>query len=106
VEELIPQITFHSLGEPVLSSFQNIFRWNQFKDIIDQIEPHVYFSVHFERGLPKGRFTPVNSDLKTAVMVHDLIPMIDESFATKGFMKRYLKKLFFMEMWTAVPKAD
>lgn len=108
IEEISSEIEFHSLGKPMVSSYKNIFRWKKtFGKIIDEVEPSVYYSMHFERGLPSTKWIGLrNYKGKTVVAAHDLIPKIFNTFSQKGPIQNWIKKNFYNFMWTGVQKAD
>lgn len=108
IEEIQPYIEFHSLGKPLVSSYKNVFRWKKtFGQIIDAVEPTVYYAMHFERGLPTTNWIGLkNYKGKTVVAAHDLIPKIFNTFSQKGPIHNWIKKTFYNFMWSGVQKAD
>lgn len=107
IEELMPEIKFFSLGDPYPSSVGNIFRWEKFDEAIYEIEPDVYFAMHFERGLPSTpRLKHTYKKLKTVVTVHDLIPIVTNKFSQKNPVVNFLKKKFYEFMFRGVINAD
>ncbi|MCA9386898.1 glycosyltransferase family 4 protein [Candidatus Dojkabacteria bacterium] len=107
IEEYQDKITFTSLGEPSLSNFKNIRRWKKIDEIIFEEEPDLYFAPHFERGLPttpslKHTYMPN----KTVVTVHDVIPLVNNSFSQKNPITNFLKGIFYRRMWKGVEGAD
>jgi len=107
VDELKPHIEFHTLGKSHPSDVKNIFEWKKFDEIIYESEPDVYFAPHFERGLPstkglKHQFT----NLKTAVVYHDAIPLVTNTFSNKGFIANWVKKKFYEFLLTGIKNAD
>lgn len=109
IEELSENIQFYSLGEPVHSTLKNRSYWKtKYKPIINTVRPHVFFAVHFERGLPS---VPEFLDLltykpKTVVTAHDAIPLVNNKFSSKSFIHNFFKKRFYLKMWDGVVKAD
>lgn len=109
IDNLAPKIIFHSFGQPVASSIGNIFDWNKFyKPVIDEVKPSLFFAVHLERGLPSNKILMMREDFvpRTAVMVHDAIPLAINSFSQKGFLQNQAKKFFYKFMWIGVKNAD
>jgi glycosyltransferase involved in cell wall biosynthesis len=107
IEQFASQIKFHSLGEIKVSNYKNIKAWSAFDKIIDSVEPDIYFAPHFERGLPT---TPglkhTYKKFKTVVVVHDVIPLINNSYSSKGFFINFLKGKFYKFMFRGAVKAD
>lgn len=109
VDQYLKSVNFYSLGEPIDSSVGNYKRWNTtFKLAIEEIKPHLYFSVNFERGLPtvwnykrQLSFIP-----KTAVMAHDAIPLATNSYSSKSIVHNLLKGIFYRSMFSGVRNAD
>jgi glycosyltransferase involved in cell wall biosynthesis len=82
-------IEFVSLGNPRNSNFFNILYFNLFyKRLIKRAKLDVYFAPNFERGLP------INI-VKTAVVVHDVIPYVTKKYAQKGKLFNFIKGLFY-----------
>lgn len=109
IEEILSEIEFYSLGEPVKSSIQNINFWKEkYKPIINTVRPNVFYAVHFERGLPSVAEFRELLDFypKTVIMVHDAIPLVNNKFSSKSFIHNFFKKRFFLRMWDGVKNAD
>lgn len=107
IEEHSSKFKFHSLGKPNNSSVRNILRWKQIEDVIYEVEPDIYWAMHFERGLPtvpnlKTRFKPKH----TVVTVHDVIPLVNNKFSRKNPIINFLKGKFYRFMWEGVKHAD
>lgn len=107
IEELSPEIEFFSLGEPYPSTYKNISKWQRFDEAIYELEPDVYFAMHFERGLPSTpKLKHSYKNVKTIVTVHDLIPIVTNKFSQKNFIVNILKKRFYEFMFKGVVNAD
>ncbi len=107
IDEISPKIEFFSLGSPKVSGIRNIFRWKQYDEIIFEFEPSIYFAPHFERGLPSTPYLKHSfPNVKTAVTVHDVIPLVTNKFSQYGTLSNLLKKQFYQFLWQGVKKAD
>lgn len=108
IEEIQHYIEFHSLGKALPSDFNNIFRFKKtFGKIIQEVEPDVYYAMHFERGLPTTNLIGIkNFKGKTVLAAHDIIPKIFNTFSEKSFLHNQLKRTFYNFMWSGVTKAD
>jgi glycosyltransferase involved in cell wall biosynthesis len=97
----IPKIKFVSLGKPNNSSpISNIFFFNfSFLPKIRAEKLDLFFSPHFERGIPI-RVT------KTAVMMHDVIPLVTNKYSQKGFLFNIIKGMFYKKGLKQARKAD
>lgn len=93
-------IKFVKLGRTRKSNPFNLFYFKFFyKRKIKQAKLDLYFAPNFERGLPIGL-------VKTAVMMHDCIPYITESYSQKGKLINFLKGLFYKYNLRKAKKAD
>jgi glycosyltransferase involved in cell wall biosynthesis len=109
IEEIRERIKFESLGEPTSSSFRNIINWKkQYQQIINKINPDIFYAFHFERGLPTvPHFSKqLNSIPKTIVVAHDAIPLVTNKFSAKGTLHNMAKKWFYKFMWEGIQYAD
>jgi glycosyltransferase involved in cell wall biosynthesis len=109
IEEYMHSIEFHSIGKPTLSSPSNIKEWVQkFSPIIKDVHPDIYLAIHFERGLPTtpGINWGMPNDIVNAVVAHDAIPIVNDSFSQRGPVLNWIKKQFFMFMWSGIKHAD
>ncbi len=93
-------LKFHSLGRPVLSSpLRNLWLYYfKIKPLVKKIKPDLYYAVHFDRGLPT-KLVP------TVVAIHDVIPLVTNSFSAQGVHINFLKGLFYKFMWRKVRNA-
>lgn len=93
-------IEFVSLGKPKNSGISNILAFKlKTKRKIIKSELDLYFAPHLERGLPIG-------SVKTALMVHDAIPYLTNSYSQKGKLHNYLKGIFYRKNLNVARKAD
>lgn len=107
IEQLKPNIIFHSLGKVKPSNFRNIGNWRKFDRIIDDYEPEIYFAPHFERGLPSTKgLNHTFKNTKTAVFVHDVIPIATSTYSSKNFLLNSLKGFFYRKMFTGAEYSD
>lgn len=97
----IPKIKFISLGKPSNSSpISNIFFFNfTFLPKIRSEKLDLFFSPHFERGIPL-------KVTKTAVMMHDVIPLVTKKYSQKGFLANIIKGYFYKINLNTAKKAD
>lgn len=83
------KISFYSLGDLRASTPLNLWLWHRrFLPIIRRIKPELYFCPEMQRGLPIG-YT------KVAVMLHDVIPVVQNSYSAQAGVINYLKGLFY-----------
>ncbi len=109
IEDLEKDIHFHSLGKPTLSSLGNYRRWSKtYKPAIENIKPDIFFAVHFERGLPTipSFAKSLKHKPKTAVMVHDVIPIILNTYSPKSRLHNAVKKYYYNYMFKGAQNAD
>lgn len=107
IEEFTHPISFHTVGKPNSSSIKNILFWEStMRPIIKDVNPDVYFGIHFERGLPSTSILGRGLDIKTVVTAHDTIPLINNSFSNRGIISNAIKKTFYKFMWSGVTSAD
>lgn len=93
-------ISFISLGKPKNSNFFNpLFFKLKFRRKIAKSGLDLYFAPHLERGLPIGK-------VKTAVMVHDVIPLLTHSYSQKSAIANFLKGVFYRRNLKDAIKAD
>lgn len=96
----LKNIEFITLGKPRNSSFFNPIFYNfKFKRKILKSNIDLFFAPHFERGMPIGK-------IKTAVMMHDVIPFITKSYSQKNSLINYLKGTFYRKNLKKARKAD
>lgn len=96
----LPHISFVSLGKPKDSTPLNpIFFNTNFRRKIKKAKLDIYFAAHFERGLP------VNN-VKTVVMMHDIIPLITKKYSSKGKLINFFKGRFYKKNLNTAKKAD
>lgn len=109
IDSYIKMIKFHSLGEIVPSGVRNIKRWKeQYIPIINEVDPELYFAIHFERGLPSNPKinNGIKSKCKTAVVCYDVIPLKTGRYSNNGFIRNFIKKRFYKKMWEGVKYSD
>lgn len=95
-----PNREFFNLGDVNLSTPRNILTFRkQFIPKIKKSSCDLYFTPNLERGLPLG-ICP------TAVMIHDISPKLSNSYSSKGFVKNFLKGLFYKYQLRKAKKAD
>ena len=93
-------ISFVSLGKPRQSTATNpLFFGTVFKRKIIKSNLDIFFAPHLERGLPIGK-------VKTAVMVHDVIPLITNSYSQKNALVNFVKGIFYRRNLWKARKAD
>lgn len=93
-------ITFVSLGKARPSNPLNPFFFNLFyKPKILKANLDIYFAPHFERGLPIGK-------VKTAVMMHDVIPLVSGKYSARSGILNFLKGRFYKRNLKQAQKAD
>jgi len=93
-------VVFVSLGKPKDSNLLNpIFFHLNFKRKIAKSNIDIFFAPHLERGLPIGK-------VKTAVMVHDVIPYLTNSYSQKNAFANRLKGIFYRRNMKSAMKAD
>lgn len=93
-------IHFISLGKVRFSSPRNLLLFQtKFLPKIKKINPDLYFAMNFERGLPIGF-------CKTAVFIHDIIPLVTNRFSSRGVIFNFFKGLFWKYAFNRAKKAD
>lgn len=93
-------IKFVSLGKPRKSTITNpLFFKTQFQPKLKKASLDMFFTPHFERGLPLNM-------TKTAVMVHDAIPFLTNSYSQKNGLANYIKGIFYRRNLNNAKKAD
>ncbi|KXK25989.1 MAG: GDP-mannose-dependent alpha-(1-2)-phosphatidylinositol mannosyltransferase [candidate division WS6 bacterium OLB20] len=94
------QLSFVSLGKPRSSNPLNLLRF-RFSVLpkIRRAKLDVFFAPHFERGLPVG-------SVKTAVMMHDVIPFVTGVYSRKGGLANTIKGIFYRRNLAQARKAD
>lgn len=93
-------IKFVSLGKPRKSNLSNLFYFKfSFSGKIYKEKLDFYFAPHFERGLPLGK-------VKTAVMVHDVIPLTTNSFSSRSGLANKIKGIFYKYNLERAKSAD
>jgi len=93
-------ISFVSLGKPRKSTITNPIFFNlTFKRKIKKANLDIFFAPHFERGLPRNI-------TKTAVMVHDAIPFLTNSYSQKNALTNFIKGIFYRRNLNIAKKAD
>ncbi len=100
------KINFYSFNQVKPSTVSNFKDWKlTYKLAIEAIRPDIYFAPHFERGLPtipeyiQILKAPIP---KTLVMVHDVIPLVNNKFSSKSILHNYLKGRFYKKMFKGV----
>lgn len=95
-----PQIKFISLGRPRKSNLSNfLFFALVFKPKILAAKLDLFYAPHLERGLPLKY-------VKTALMVHDVIPLMTGKFSNHGGLLNYFKGIFYKNNLNHAKKAD
>lgn len=90
----------HNLGHIRLSSPRNIFFFRRtMLPIIKKINPDLYFAPHFERGLPVKNYS-------TAVVLHDLFPLMHHSYSARNSFFNSLKGMFYRYNLSRSKNAD
>lgn len=93
-------ISFISLGKARYSNpFNPIFFDLVFKPKILKAKLDIYFAPHFERGLPIGK-------VKTAVMMHDVIPLVSGKYSSRSGLINFIKGQFYKKNLKQAQKAD
>lgn len=93
-------ISFVSLGKPRKSTITNPIFFNlAFKRKIKKANLDIFFAPHLERGLPLNT-------TKTAVMVHDAIPFLTNSYSQKNALTNFVKGIFYRRNLNIAKKAD
>src|SRR3989344_385798 len=93
-------VEFISLGNIRSSNPLNILFFKLFySKKISKAKLDLYFAPHIERGLPIGI-------VKTAVTLHDVIPLITGSYSQKGGLINFFKGLFYKYNINKSKKAD
>ncbi len=93
-------IKFVSLGKSRVSNISNLYYFKfSYKRKILKEKLDLYFAPHLERGLP------VNL-VKTAVMVHDVIPLINNSFSSRPGIANQVKGMFYRHNLDNAKQAD
>ena len=97
----IPKIKFISLGKPKNSS--PLVNWWLFKfNFLPKIKKEkldLFFSPHFERGLPLNI-------TKTVVVMHDIIPFVTNKYSQRNFIINFLKGIYYRNAMKQARKAD
>ncbi len=84
-------VFFHSLGPVRKSNLMNFFYSDKtIKTLLSKIQPDMFFSPNFERGVWTGKW-------KKIVMIHDIIPVTNNSFSQKGVFFNFFKKIFYLD---------
>lgn len=93
-------IYFHSLGSIQSSSVSNLWKSSpKIKNALKQIQPDIYFTPNFERGIYEGNW-------KNVVMIHDIIPFVSKSYSTKSFIHNQIKGWFYRKQLQNALNAD
>lgn len=91
-------IFFYSIGKTTPSSISNLKTSKSFfLPRLNQIQPDIFLSPSFERGVFKGEW-------KNVVMIHDVIPIASNSFSQKSPLHNYLKGKFYKNQINTVLK--
>ena len=93
-------VIFVSLGKPKDSNLFNpiFFNLNLRRKVL-KANLDIFFAPHLERGLPIGKVT-------TAVMVHDVIPYLTNSYSQKNAFANYVKGNFYRRNLRNAMKAE
>ncbi|MCA9382818.1 glycosyltransferase [Candidatus Dojkabacteria bacterium] len=93
-------IEFVSFGNARNSNPFNVlyFRFKYLKKI-RSAKLDLYFAPSFERGLPVGH-------VKTAVMIHDVIPYATKSYSQKNKLINFIKGIFYKRNLEVAKRAD
>jgi hypothetical protein len=107
IEELKDKFEFISLGKPHDSTWRNYLRWNKIDSVIYEVEPSIYFSPNFERGLP----TTLNlkhSYVKTRVATYleDVLPLVDKKVNQLKRKSNFRERMLYNFMLTGVENSD
>jgi glycosyltransferase involved in cell wall biosynthesis len=94
-------LEFISLGKPKLSTpINNLWQYyRQIIPLVSQHRPNLYFTSHFERGLP-ARFVP------SIVPVHDAIPLATKKFSQQSWLHNVVKGWFYKWAWRKLHNAS
>lgn len=93
-------IAFYSLGPVKPTSPLNLWLWwRRFLPILNRIRPDIYFSPEMQRGLPVGKF-------KTVVMLHDVIPVVQNAYSATPGPINFLKGYFYRHQLAKAKLAD
>ncbi len=93
-------ISFVSLGKSRKSTIVNPLFFNlSFKHKVKKANLDIFFAPHFERGLPRNI-------TKTAVMVHDAIPFLTNSYSQKNALTNFIKGIFYRRNLNIAKKVD
>jgi hypothetical protein len=93
-------ISYVSFGKARPSNPLNPFFFNLFYlPKIVKANLDIYFAPHFERGLPVGK-------VKTAVMMHDVIPLVSGKYSSRGGLVNFIKGRFYKNNLKRAQKAD
>lgn len=96
----VDNITYKSLGKERKSNLLNPFFFNLFyKRIIKIAKLDLFFAPHLERGLPIGK-------VKTAVMLHDVIPTITNRYSSYGGIINVVKGIWYRNNLNNAKAAD
>lgn len=109
IEEISTKISFHSIGDPFVSDYKNRKRWSKlYKPILNLVNPDIFYALHFERGLPSvpDFAKELGKKPKTIVVTHDVIPLVNNKFSSKGALVNYAKKRFYKRMFEGVRNAE
>jgi len=95
-----PGITWHSLGDPKLSSpLSNLYLYYfKVRPLVKTLAPDLYFAAHYDRGLPSGL-------VQVVVFVADYTMFVLNAFSTKGKIFNFLKGVFYKFMFREVRNA-
>jgi len=95
-----PNISYVNLGKSRPSNPLNPLFYNlSYKNKILKQNLDLFFAPHFERGLPVGK-------VKTAVMMHDVIPFVTGKYSSRSGIVNFLKGRFYKNNLKAARKAD
>lgn len=84
-------VVYHMVGDIFPSSIPNLWKFPKlYKKIINEIKPDLYFSPQFERGIPSP-----TDEMKVSVMLHDIIPVLHNSYSKKSGLHNYLKGIYY-----------
>ncbi len=93
-------VIFHSIGNVYVSDIRNTWTFKRdFIPLVKRIKPSLYFCPNFERGIPLGI-------CKIAVMIHDISPLIQNKYSSKGPIANCLKGLFYKYNLNKAKKAE
>lgn len=101
LRELPAGIYFHSLGKTKLSGLGNITFYKQnYLPLLKKIKPVIHISTNFERSIFN------NYGWKNIVVIHDIIPLINNSFSKKSPVHNFIKKRFYIHQLKNALKAE